>query len=148
MFGINKGIKKNCKDNGTKTIAYQNLGCLNRVGKNMTSAMANVTVDFRLVNFLPSDDKLKGICCSFYKFQSELTRLSNSKCPTKSTAHLEDLMNEFSGEALSLVCSSVPRGTEICQNFTLPHKEYKGKLDTTLESITFAPSILNALTNL
>ena len=148
MFGINKGIRKNCKDDETKTIAYQNLACLNRVTSNMTLAMSKVTRDFRFVNFIPGDDKLKGICCSFYKFQSKLSKLSNNKCPSKSTAHMEDLMNEFSGEALSLVCNSIPRESDICQNFILPYKEYETELDSTLKSITFVPSILNALTNL
>ena len=147
MFGINKGIKKNCRDETTRKLAYTNLGCLNEVETNMTQIMAEVTNKYRMVDFLPGDAKIPAICCSFYKFQSDLSEVSATKCKSNSVEHLEDLINEFSGEAISLVCSSVARGSETCKNHTFD-PELQSKVDPTLEEVTFIPSILNALTNL
>lgn len=147
MYGINKGTKKNCKDDKTKALAYENLGCLNQVLDNLTDVMNTAAAKYRIVNLLPSDIKLNGICCTFYEFQASLKSIGLTKCKNNSVDHLDDLINEFSGEALNLVCSSVT--TENCKNFTLPPIEkLDGKIDKTVKEITFIPALLKALTNL
>ena len=146
-YGINKGMKKNCKDDDTKSLAGKNLACLNKVQEQMVSSMANVTEAFRLINFLPGDSKITALCCSFYKFTSEVTEIGLSKCSKSSTDHMHDLINDFSGEALDLVCRGIDKDSDTCKNFSFDD-ELRDKIDPTLEHVTFVPSCISALAQL
>lgn len=147
LYGINKGIKKNCQNDETKSLAGKNLGCLNKVQEQMVSAMANVTDAFRMINFLPGDSKITALCCSFHKFTSQVTEIGSSECPKSSTDHMDDLINDFSGEALDLVCRGVAKDSETCKNFSFA-EELRDKIDSTLEQVTFVPSCVSALAQL
>ena len=146
MYGIRKGLKKNCKDESARRLAGNDLGCLNKVMPAMRSAMSNLTRSLRRVNSLPTDSKINGICCSFYKFQSRIAEIGSSRCGKNTVDHMDDLINDFSGEALDLVCRSVSRSSDICKQ--LPVISTEKEADSQLQSVTFVPSCIGALARL
>lgn len=145
MYGIRKGLKKNCKDESARKLAGNDLGCLNKVMPAMRSTMESLTRSLRMINTLPTDSKINGICCSFYKFQRTISEIGSSRCGKNTVDHMDDLINDFSGEALDLVCRSVSRSSDICKQFSLTSSS---KENSRLQSVTFVPSCINALSRL
>lgn len=145
MSGITRALRRECKDQESMKLNYENLNCFNNIIEELRIAMRIFTIDLRKINQMNGEDKVNGLCCSYFKFEKNVRDKTEKNCTLTNNRHLLNMMEDYSGDVLDMLCSNVKKDRKSCQRIIWPEN-----LPSDLEkkSITFANAFLVTVGNL
>lgn len=112
-----KMLKSQCGSTSERQSLLRAFSCLHNEGPKIASQRL-LKRTIRAISFarsLPEADRLPYACCTYRDFVDTLSkRLLVKKCSAQDVRYLTDMVEEQAGEALTLLCSSWPAGSEKC----------------------------------
>ena len=98
------------------------MACFNQVFSNFSEAFGDYSNDIRRAINLNQTDLLPGTCCSWFKFEKKLLRISKA-CPEENSKYLMTFIRRFSSDLVDLLCSQIGSyESETCQNLVIPNE--------------------------
>ena len=107
--------------------------------------MKTFTSDLRRVNRMNGENKVNGLCCSYFKFDQNVRRRSETTCSPANNRHLYAIMEDYSGDVLDMLCSNVQKDRRSCDTIKWPDTT---RSDLEKHSFTFANAFLVTVGNL
>jgi hypothetical protein len=119
---MNKAIKKSCKNDESRKKLFQNLGCFNKVAKQIGKEYKDLGKLYqRSIHLEDRKQKIPSACCNFFNMKKNMLTVGATKCNKDQVEFLKFFVDSFSGDVLDLLCAGISLDGEKCKNLTLPH---------------------------
>ncbi|KAI1277983.1 hypothetical protein HDE_14542 [Halotydeus destructor] len=142
-YGMNKHMKNVCKSPESRRDIGEKMKCNNQARSKMDAIMTNFVDTYRRVPFMATKDKLVGLCCAYYSSFDKMLTESRKHCSETDAKYFYDFLNNFSIDAVELLCSNIASNSATCRTIEYPEQTIG---DTA--SISVIPALLVTLETL